>query len=116
MKTLSIVIPVFNERSTLPAVLDRVRMAPAPGLKKEIVVVDDFSTDGTREYLAALEDHGVVCIFHDQNRGKGAALRTGFARATGDIILVQDADLEYDPDEYPKLLRPIVDGNADVVL
>jgi glycosyltransferase involved in cell wall biosynthesis len=116
MNTLSIVIPVFNERTTLPAVLDRVRMAPAPGLKKEIVVVDDFSTDGTREYLAALQDRGVICVFHDENRGKGAALRSGFARATGDIILVQDADLEYDPEEYPKLLRPIVDGDADVVL
>jgi glycosyltransferase involved in cell wall biosynthesis len=117
MKTLSIVIPVFNERSTIAEVLDRVRMAPVMGLTKEIVVVDDCSTDGTTDYLRGLTaDDGVRCLFHDRNQGKGAGLRTGFAAATGDIVLVQDADLEYDPEEYPKLLRPILEGKADVVL
>jgi glycosyltransferase involved in cell wall biosynthesis len=115
MKTLSVVIPVYNERQTISAVLDRVRMAPTPGLKKNLVVVDDASTDGTADYLRDLSADDLTCLFHPRNRGKGAALRTGFAVASGDVIIVQDADLEYDPDEYPKLLRPIVDGRADVV-
>jgi glycosyltransferase involved in cell wall biosynthesis len=119
MNTLSIVTPVFNERRTIERLLDRVRMAPTLGLEKEIIVVDDCSTDGTREYLQQLSGAGLTgltCLFHERNLGKGAALRTGFARAAGDVVLVQDADLEYNPDEYPKLLRPIVDGRADVVL
>lgn len=116
MKTLSIVIPVFNEVPTIEFLLERVRKAPALGLKKEIIVVDDCSTDGTREYLQRLSGAELICMFHERNQGKGAALRTGFARAKGDIILVQDADLEYDPAEYPRLLRPILDGRADVVL
>jgi glycosyltransferase involved in cell wall biosynthesis len=116
MKTLSVIMPIFNERPTIAAVLDRVLLAPAAGLQKELVLVDDGSTDGTREYLATLHDDAIRCVFHERNRGKGAALRTGFAHATGDVILVQDADLEYDPDEYGKLLRPILEGNADVVL
>lgn len=116
MRTLSVVIPVFNEIATITEILDRVRMAPTPGLKKEIVVVDDCSTDGTRDYLRQLAEDGVRCFFHEQNQGKGAALRTGFKHSTGDIVLVQDADLEYNPDEYPKLLRPILEGKADVVL
>src|SRR5262249_1779938 len=115
MKTLSVVIPVYNERRTIADVLDRVRMAPTLGLQKDLVVVDDCSTDGTAEYLRGLSSDRLMCLFHDRNRGKGAALRTGFARATGDIILVQDADLEYDPGDYPKLLRPIVAAKADVV-
>ena len=116
MKTLSIVIPVFNELPTIAQILDRVRMAPTPGLKKEIVVVDDASTDGTAEYLRALDSDDIIRLFHSRNQGKGAALRTAFAAVTGDVVLVQDADLEYNPDEYPKLLSPIVDGKADVVL
>jgi glycosyltransferase involved in cell wall biosynthesis len=116
MNTLSIVIPVFNEKATIERLLDRVRMASTLELKKEIIVVDDCSTDGTREYLKPLTGAGLTCLFHERNQGKGAALRTGFARTEGDVVLVQDADLEYDPDEYPKLLRPIVDGRADVVL
>lgn len=116
MKTVSIVIPVYNEIATIEQVLDRVHMAPTSGLTKEIVIVDDASSDGTAEYLRTISDQEVTCLFHAQNRGKGAALRTGFARATGDVIIVQDADLEYDPDEYPKLLRPIIAGRADVVL
>ncbi len=116
MNTLSIVIPAFNEMLTIECLLDRVRMASTLELKKEIIVVDDCSTDGTREYLQQLTGADLTCLFHERNQGKGAALRTGFARAKGDIILVQDADLEYNPDEYPRLLRPILHGRADVVL
>jgi glycosyltransferase involved in cell wall biosynthesis len=115
VKTLSIVIPVFNEISTIAEILDRVRLAPAMGLTKEIIVVDDCSTDGTRDYLDSSAVGDIKCYFHNTNQGKGAALRTGFAQATGDILLVQDADLEYNPEEYPKLLRPILEGRADVV-
>jgi glycosyltransferase involved in cell wall biosynthesis len=110
---LSVVIPVYNERRWLPEVLQRVRAAPFP---KEIIVVDDCSTDGTREWLRDLNGHDEVrVVFQPANCGKGAALREGFKRATGDVILVQDADLEYDPANYPRLLKPILAGVADVV-
>lgn len=112
---LSIVIPVFNERATLPTVLENLARV---SLDKEILIVDDGSTDGTREYLkdmAQLPGEGVRVFFHDRNRGKGAALRTGFREVTGDIVIIQDADLEYDPQDYPALLKPILDGRADVV-
>ncbi len=115
---LSIVIPVYNERSLLPQVLKRVEAAPLPeGIVREIVVVDDRSTDGTREWLeqrVASRPNITLCM-HERNAGKGAALKTGFGAATGDIVLVQDADLEYDPAEYPQLLAPLLDGRADVV-
>ena len=116
MKTLSIVIPVYNEAKTIGEVLDRVRKAPSAGLTKELIIVDDGSSDGTREHLAGLREKDTQCIFHERNQGKGAALRTGFAHASGDVIIVQDADFEYDPADYPQLLRPILEGKADVVL
>jgi glycosyltransferase involved in cell wall biosynthesis len=111
---LSIVIPCYNEAKTIRQIVDRVRASPIE--QKEIIIVDDCSQDGTRDLLqteiAPLVDK---IVLHEVNRGKGAALRTGFAAATGDIVLVQDADLEYDPQEYPKLIKPILDGRADVV-
>jgi glycosyltransferase involved in cell wall biosynthesis len=115
---LSIVIPVYNECRFMAAVIDRVRNVPLPpGLERQIIVVDDCSTDGTREWLqgADVRDGGLKILFHEVNRGKGAALRTGFTAADGDIVVVQDADLEYDPREFPVLLEPILDGRADVV-
>lgn len=112
--TLSIIIPVFNEAFTIGALLDRVKAAPTEALAKEIIVVDDGSTDGTRQLLNGLD--GIRLILHAQNRGKGAAVRSGFEAATGDIVLIQDADMEYDPQDYPFLVRPILAGQADAVL
>ena len=111
---LSIVIPVYNEKDTLLNLLDRVRQTP---FDKEIILVEDCSTDGTRDILKKLseEDSSLKCVFHEENIGKGAALATGFKQVEGDIVLIQDADLEYNPEEYPVLLAPILDGRADVV-
>jgi glycosyltransferase involved in cell wall biosynthesis len=114
---LSIVMPCFNEAATLQRSIARVLASDSSGLEKELIIVDDGSTDGSRvlmEKLAA-ENGSIIALFHDHNRGKGAAIRTGFAVATGDVILIQDADLEYNPADYPKLLAPILDGRADVV-
>jgi len=119
-RRLSILMPVYNERDTVCELLDRVRAAALPdGLAREVVIVDDGSTDGTRELLeayAAEHPDEVSLHLHEQNRGKGAAIATAIQQATGDILLIQDADLEYDPSEYGKLLRPILDGLADVVI
>ena len=111
---VSVVIPVYNEAATIAELIGRVQSVDVP---KEIIVVDDGSTDGTREKLETIKGNydNVVVILQPRNRGKGAALRAGFERATGDYVLVQDADLEYDPVEYPILLRPLVEGKADVV-
>ncbi|NJD18798.1 MAG: glycosyltransferase family 2 protein, partial [Gemmatimonadetes bacterium] len=111
---LSVVIPCYNEVSTVENLLRKVREVP---LRTEVIVVDDGSTDGTRDLLTRLERDGLVdrLVFHERNAGKGAALRTAFALATGDVVVVQDADLEYDPAEFPLLLEPILSGNADAV-
>ena len=111
---VSVVIPVYNEVSTIREIVVRVQ---AVDLNKEIIIVDDGSTDGTRELLQeiTLSHENVRVLYHDRNQGKGAALRTGFEAATGDIVIIQDADLEYDPREYPVLLEPILDGRADIV-
>ena len=109
---LSIIIPAFNEVAFLPEVIRRVVEAP---YDKEIIIVDDGSTDGTREYLKGLVSEGIKVIVHEKNTGKGAAMRTGIAVASGDVVIVQDADLEYDPKDYPILLEPIMQGKADVV-
>jgi len=111
---LSVVVPCFNERHTVEQLLRRVREVP---LQLEVIVVDDGSSDGTRDILARLEEEGLVdrLVFHEENAGKGTALRTGFREATGDVVVVQDADLEYDPRELPYLLQPILGGKADAV-
>lgn len=111
---LSVVIPCYNERATIQQIVAAVRLSPYE--PKEIIVVDDCSTDGTRQYLKAELSNSVDrLLFHEINKGKGAALRTGIAAATGELIIIQDADLEYDPQEYSKLVAPILAGKADVV-
>jgi glycosyltransferase involved in cell wall biosynthesis len=121
--TLSIIIPVYNERKTVMDLLQQVACQPVV-LRKELIIVDDFSTDGTREFLQQVDLQKVLgnnganvvkLALHEKNQGKGAGVRTGLAQATGEIVLIQDADLEYDPGDYPELLKPILDGHADAV-
>lgn len=109
---LSVVIPVYNEKRWITEVLRRVRMVPIP---KEIILVDDLSTDGTREMLPQFADENTKILYKKVNQGKGAALRDGFKLCTGNVIIIQDADLEYDPDDYPSLLQPIIENKADIV-
>ncbi|MBU1694037.1 MAG: glycosyltransferase family 2 protein [Verrucomicrobia bacterium] len=113
---LSIIIPVYNEEPTVESLIEAVQTVET-GLEKELIVVDDCSKDRTRDIVQGLKSRhaNIRLLFHDCNQGKGAALRTGFAAATGDILLIQDADLEYDPQEYPHLIKPLLDGHADVV-
>ena len=110
---LSVIVPCFNEISTLKEVIDKILKSPVN--PKEIIIVDDFSTDGSREYLKMLKNKKIKIIFHKKNLGKGAALASGINLAEGEIVIIQDADLEYDPNEYPNVLGPIFSGKADVV-
>ncbi|NLF08564.1 MAG: glycosyltransferase family 2 protein, partial [Pirellulaceae bacterium] len=110
---ISVVVPIYNEKSTVEEIVRRIRAVPIP---KEIILVDDGSTDGTRDVLAAMDCRDDVrIVLHEKNSGKGAALKTGFSLVAGDIVIVQDADLEYNPSQYPRLIQPIVEGVADVV-
>lgn len=117
---LSVIIPAYNEEKTIAAILDRVREVQLKGgMEKELIIVDDHSSDGTAAFIQAYSekhpDAGICFFRHDRNQGKGAALRTGIEHATGDFVVIQDADLEYDPNEYNLLLQPLLDGHADVV-
>lgn len=110
---LSVIVPCFNEINTIEAVINKIKNSPITS--KEIIIVDDFSTDGSKDFLRQIKDKEIVTIFHEKNRGKGAALSSGIALARGEIIIIQDADLEYDPSEFPQVIGPILNGKADVV-
>ena len=114
MQKITILIPVYNEINTLETILEKVEQTHLSGLEKEIILIDDYSTDGTREILKNLEQKYKV-LYHEKNQGKGAALRTGFKNMTGDIVVIQDADLEYNPQDYEELIKPVLNNEADVV-
>ncbi len=114
IKKLSIVIPVYNEKNTILELLKRVESAEINSIQKEIIIIDDRSNDGTREILEGLRDKYKI-IFKAKNEGKGSAVKLGFLEASGDVLIIQDADLEYDPKDYPELLKPIIEGRADAV-
>ncbi|RAI15631.1 MAG: glycosyl transferase [Candidatus Melainabacteria bacterium] len=114
MKKITVLIPVYNELNTLEIILKKVEETNLCGLEKEIILIDDYSTDGTRDILKKLESKYKV-LYHDKNMGKGAALKTGFANMTGDIVIIQDADLEYEPKDYENLVKEVYEGNADIV-
>jgi glycosyltransferase involved in cell wall biosynthesis len=113
-RKLSVIVPVYNERNTVAEIVRQMRAVELP-LEREVVIVDDGSTDGTRDILKQLADSTVRVVLHPSNQGKGAAVRTGLAQVTGDLVLIQDADLEYDPEDWPKLLAPVLKGRAQVV-
>ncbi len=114
MKKLSIIIPAFNEKNTIEEIVRRIRSVSIPGIEKEIIIVDDGSNDGTRDIIRKMPD--IRYFFHEHNLGKGGAVKTGFRNATGDIFIIQDADLEYDPNDYPAMIQPILEGKIKVVL
>ena len=115
MVKLSIIIPVYNEEKTILKVIQKVKQARIANITKEIIIVDDFSSDKTRDILKKIKDKLIKIFYHKKNMGKGAAIRTGLENSTGDIILIQDADIEYSPNDYPRLLKPINDNEAKVV-
>jgi len=112
---LSVIIPVFNERKNILSILEKVQSADIGKIEKEIVIVDDFSIDGTREILKNIRDKNVVLAYHEKNYGKGRAIRTALEKITGDLVIIQDADLEYDPQDYRGLIKPILEKKAEVV-
>jgi len=109
---ISVILPVYNEKKTIKEIIRRIMSVKLP---KELIIIDDFSTDGTREILRGIKHKAIKVLFHDRNYGKGHAIRTGLKHVTGDIIIIQDADLEYSPEEYPRLIKPIAEGKAKVV-
>lgn len=115
MFKLSVIVPVFNEEKTIQKIIQKIKSTKLKNISKEIIVVDDFSIDATRDILRKINDNSVKIYYHAKNCGKGTAIKTGLKNATGNIILIQDADLEYDPKEYPMLLKPIIENRAKVV-
>src|SRR3989344_3110216 len=115
MKKLSVIMPVYNEYGTVLEAIRRVKNSKLKNVRKEIIIVDDASNDGTREILRKINDKSIKIVYHDKNRGKGCAIRTALNYAKGDIVLIQDADLEYDPSEYQRLISPIIEKKAKVV-